>query len=101
MSEVFDNNVVSKFYNSLSTSLCARTCLYEIDKFKKDVNPDISAIKQLEKSYAAFSTNLESECMYLEKVLNYKVVPIQSLVRIQLESGLIVAERRQKGDKNE
>ncbi|MBC8586764.1 M14 family zinc carboxypeptidase [Paratissierella segnis] len=101
VSEVFDNSVVSKFYNSLSTSLCARTCLYEIDRLKRTGNKDISAIKQLEKSYSVFSKNLESECMYLEKELNYKVVPIQSLVRIQLESGLIVARRRLKGDKNE
>lgn len=95
-SEVFDNNVVSKFYNSLSTSLTARACQYELERLKREGCNDIFAFKQLQEVHEITSNNLKEECINLENELNYKVVPIQNLVRIQLESGLIVANRRQR-----
>ncbi|WP_313164870.1 M14 family zinc carboxypeptidase [Sedimentibacter sp.] len=95
-SEVFDNDLVSKFYNSLSTSLCARACQQELDKLKKEGCKDDEALCLLEEVYEVLSDNLKNECEYLENKLNYKVVPIRDLVRIQIECGLIVARRRQK-----
>lgn len=94
-SEVFDNDLVSKFYNSLSTSLAARACQYELDRLKKGGYQDSEAYRQLEEVYGVLSGNLKNECEYLENKLNYKVVPIRDLVRIQAECGLIVANRRQ------
>ena len=96
VSEVFDNDLVSKFYNSLSTSLCARACQHENDKMKKDGCNDHEALCLLEDTCEMLSEDLKNECEYLENKLNYKVVPIRDLVRIQIESGLIVAKRRQK-----
>lgn len=96
VSEVLDNNVVSKFYNSLSTSLSARACIYEINRLKKENSKNTQAIRQLQEVYEILSENLKNECINLESELKYKVVPIRNLVRIQLESGLIVANRRQK-----
>lgn len=94
ISEVFDNNVVSKFYNSLSTSLAARACEYELDRINREKCKDHDEFKQLQEVYEIISKSLKEECENLENELNYKVVPIQDLVRIQLESGLIVAKRR-------
>lgn len=96
VSEVFDNELVSKFYNSLSTSLSARACQYELDRLKKEGCEDNEASHQLQEVYEVLSKNLKNECEYLENKLNYKVVPIRDLVRIQIECGLIVASRRQK-----
>ena len=35
---------------------------------------------------------LEEECEFLENNLKYTVVPIKDLVKIQLESGLIISQ---------
>ena len=63
---------------------------------KKEGCKDDEALCLLEKVYEVLSYNLKNECEYLENKLNYKVVPIRDLVRIQIECGLIVARRRQK-----
>ncbi len=94
VSEVFDNNIVSKFYNSLSTGLSMRACEYELDRLGKESCEDKTAFKELRGVCDILSVKLIEECENLEKELDYKVVPIRDLVRIQLECGLIVARRR-------
>lgn len=97
VSEVFDNTTISRFYNSLSTGLIARTAEFEMERLKKEGCTDKKAFEDLENAHKAASEYLKESCEQLEKELNYTVVPIQKLVRVQVESGLIVSERKLRG----
>lgn len=92
VSEMFDNDMVTKFYNFLSTGLSLRACEFELDKIKS--NTESIGKKELENAHLELLKELEYNCNYLEKNLKYRALPIQTLVKIQLESGLIVANRR-------
>jgi hypothetical protein len=87
--EVFDNLLAAKFYNGLYLGLTVRTCEYEIDRLQH--TEDENALNILKGTYEMGQQFLKEYCDNLEKELNYTAIPIQKLVRIQVESGLLVA----------
>jgi hypothetical protein len=90
--EVFDNLQVSKFYNGLYLGLTVRTCEYEIERQKQQKNRDESAFSILKETRKRSEQFLKEYCTHLESELNYTAIPIQKLVRIQVESGLLVSD---------
>lgn len=94
VSEVMDNTVIARFYNSLLAGLIARGAEYELERLKKEDKADEQALIDLEGSRSRAAEYLKESCEELENELDYTVVPIQKLVQIQVESGLIVASRR-------
>ncbi|MFP3390090.1 M14 family zinc carboxypeptidase [Brevibacillus sp. SIMBA_040] len=94
VSEVLDNTVIARFYNSLLAGLVARGAEYEMERLKKEDNADNQALIDLEDARSRAAEYLKESCEKLEEELDYTVVPIQKLVQIQVESGLIVASRR-------
>jgi len=76
VAEKFDSYVISRFYGLLSFAMLHR-CV-------KDTKN-----KRVEKEVLQRITEWNEE---LEKQLSYKVIPIQSLVRVQLGSALVTAE---------
>lgn len=100
VSEIFDNLQTAKFYNALYLGLSLRTCEYEMERLMREESKDKSAMMQLQNTYEQGSIYLKEYCERLESELHYSVIPIQKLVRIQVESGLIVADYvRQKESK--
>lgn len=92
VAEVFDNLQAAKFYNGLYLGLTVRTLEFEIERQKRQGNRDDRAIKILVETFEKGEKILKEYCECLERELNYSVIPIQKLVRVQLESGLIVAD---------
>lgn len=82
IAEKFDSQVISLFYNLLSFGMLHR-CV-------KDTKNDEAENEVLERI-----TKLNQE---LEEQLSYKVIPIRSLVRVQLGSALFTAEYIDKKD---
>lgn len=89
VAEMFDALLVSRFYGTLSTAMTLRTINYELDKHNE---PDFKGLDVLKKAKEEISNYLDESCLFLEKEMNYTVVPIRDLVKIQLESGLIVSQ---------
>lgn len=92
VAEKFGCLMTSRFYDSLYYGLLVRAFeselrnLYEL----REIDPEKRAGLEmaLSRSQAAF----ERATDFLEENMNYRVVPIKTLVSIQLECGLIVAE---------
>jgi hypothetical protein len=76
VAEKFDSHVLSLFYNLLSLGMLYR-CV-------KNTGNDKAEEKALQRIHEVNAT--------LEKQLSYKVIPIRSLVRVQLGSALATAE---------
>ncbi|MCM3601739.1 peptidase [Robertmurraya korlensis] len=91
MAEVFDNLYASKFYNGLYLGLTVRTCEYEIERLQLLENRDEEALNKLKEAQEIGEKFLEDYCNVLETELDYTFIPIRKLVRIQVESGLLVA----------
>lgn len=89
VAEMFDALLISRFYATLCTSMTLRAITYELDKRHQADGKESEILRQAQELVSGY---LEEECSYLEKELNYKVVPIKDLVKIQLESGLIVSQ---------
>ncbi len=79
VSEVFDNTVLKRIFENLNLALLIRACDLEIQRGNGD-----KAI--LESVIAKADVLLKEGITYLEANTNYKVIPIQKLVRIQIES---------------
>lgn len=94
ISEELDNLLVTRFYNGLSIGMVARAARFEIDKLLKSESYDAGVLKELELVEEKASEKLKKNSDFLEKEMNYEVIPIQTLVRIQVECGLIVTQRR-------
>jgi hypothetical protein len=92
ISEIFDNLQIAKFYNALYLGLSLRTCEYEIERLKQEEANHDAAMLQLQNTHEQGEKFLKEYCEKLENELHYSVIPIQKLVRIQIESGLIVAD---------
>jgi hypothetical protein len=89
VSEVFDNKIVSQFYQGLMLGMFRRL-LHE-----NSVNgSDIIKAKQKEID-RIFDEHFES----LEKQLNYKPIPIKDLVTVQLLAGLNTADYVRRKEK--
>ena len=76
VAEKFDSHVISLFYNLLPLGMLHR-CI----KNTKNENTEKEVLQRLEKWNKT-----------LEKQLTYKVIPIRSLVRVQVGSALATAE---------
>ncbi|WP_040214519.1 M14 family zinc carboxypeptidase [Clostridium polynesiense] len=85
-SEALDNLDIPKFHRLFMWTLLIRSCEHELEK-----NPEAAVRKVLEEVHKIGEENFKNLSNVAEKSLNYQVVPIRKLVRIQLESGLIVA----------
>lgn len=92
VSEVFDNILIKKFYDSLTIGLTARAIQLEINNAKSDQSIYDSQLITLKEKLSIINKYLVKTCDELENELNYKVIPIQTLVRMQLYSGLKVLD---------
>ena len=91
MAEIFDNLQAAKFYNGLYLGLTVRTCEYEIERLRQQKNKEEIAMSKLMETCEKGEQFLKKYCENLECELDYTAIPIQKLVRIQVESGLLVA----------
>jgi len=96
VSEIFDNLQTAKFYHGLYLGLSVRTIEFEIERLLQEEADNKAALSKLNKALEKGTNQLKDYCQQLEKELNYSVIPIQKLVRIQIESGLIVAQHIRK-----
>lgn len=89
VSEKVDNLLVAKFYKSLSFGLLIRL-LENAENSDKIVDDSIrEEIKNKKQKIEKIHKDLID---YLEKELEYHVVPIKNLIKIQLGCGLVVAD---------
>ncbi len=93
VSEKFDNLTMAKFYKALSFGLMLRANETELETMKAVGEQNEEKWEALNKAMSIFEQKLKETTDYLESVLNYEVVPIKRLISIQMESGLIVADR--------
>ena len=89
--EKFDNLSVSRFYKLLTMGMLARANEWEL--------ADLADGPEQDEARAALTRGLDTaralhaeNAAQLEEELDYSVIPIQKLVRIQLECGLKAAE---------
>ncbi|WP_404332424.1 M14 family zinc carboxypeptidase [Mesobacillus maritimus] len=103
IAEVFDNLHGAKFYNGLYLGLTVRSCEYELDRLHRQETNEEEAIRKLQATHNKGERFLKEYCEALERELDYSFIPIQKLVRIQVESGLIVADsiRRKQGERQD
>lgn len=99
VSEAFDNIHVARVYNMLGIGMLIRASEYELEKLDASDKKNEKAIAALNEAKLKAEKELKSMSDELEKELNYSVIPIQKLVRVQLESGLIVANQINKSSK--
>ena len=86
--QVFDNLLSNRFYSNLGIVLLRRACDDELAR-EGICKETASILKEArEKLYEKECQNLAS----LEAELNYSVVPISHLVKVQLECGLLYAQ---------
>ena len=81
VSEVFDNKIVSQFYQGLMLGMFKRLLHESLEKGSPLLKEKSNEIDQL------FEKHFEE----LEKQLNYKAIPIKDLVTVQLLAGLNTA----------
>ena len=96
VAEKFDNQLVSKFYKMLSYGMLVRLSESELSKLKDKPEENAKEIEVLESAYENALAHLKKLSDHLEQEINYQVVPIQNLVAIQLECGLLMADYLQK-----
>jgi hypothetical protein len=83
VAEKFDSLVVSRFYHLLSMGMFVRMIQTELDT----AGPRPALEDALGKAEERFS----SQAAQLEKEMQYEMIPIQKLVRVQLGAGLLYA----------
>lgn len=84
-SEAFDSLDITRFYTLLSWGLSVRAIDYAIQH--TDIQPKLAqeALAQAKRGFDTLAAQLEHD-------IDYSVVPIRSLIGVQLESGLVVAD---------
>ena len=92
VAEKFDNLLIKKFYKLLQYGMLIRANELELERMKKngEANPEKEAA--LTAAAAAAEAEHKKLSDYLEKEIDYEVVPIRKLVYIQLCCGLNMAE---------
>ncbi|MEA4883251.1 MAG: M14 family zinc carboxypeptidase [Clostridia bacterium] len=85
--ETFDNLVISRFYDLLSMGMLLRLVRGELKRAGR--NGETARLKEAENE---LDRAISRGCADLEKELNYRVVPIADLVRVQLGSGMLLAK---------
>jgi hypothetical protein len=83
MAEKFDSLVIGRFYRLLSLGMFVR--LLDVQIAETGETPSLAAAR------AAARATFEARNSELEDELNYNVIPIQRLVRVQLGSALLAA----------
>ncbi len=92
VAEAFDSILCSKFYKLLSYGMLVRANELALSRLTEPTAENGVRRAKLQKALAA-STALHAQLAEeLEHDLHYAVIPIQKLVKIQLECGLKVAE---------
>lgn len=86
VSEEFEYRYVSKFYLLLSLGLQLRML-----SFEKDHCSDHLKLGLWETELAQAQHEFSDLCHVLEQGMDYSAIPIQKLVKIQLECGLVIA----------
>ncbi|KKK37433.1 hypothetical protein WQ57_13330 [Mesobacillus campisalis] len=99
VAEVFDNLYAAKFYNGLYLGLTVRACEYELERLQGSGNRDEGAILVVKEAHEKGQQFLKEYCEALENELNYHFIPIQKLVKVQVESGLVVAAKHGGGSR--
>lgn len=90
--ELFSNLLVSRFYDQLTLGMLARMMQAEIDSGNPSEN--IREVQQ------AAAQRLKEQGADLESKLNYRALPIRSLVGVQVCAGLATAEYLRNGAKH-
>jgi hypothetical protein len=92
VAEEFDNLLISQFYKSLSYGMVARMNEHELLQMREsgEHNPEKEAA--LGEALALAQKAHKDLTDQLERDIHYDVVPIQKLVSIQLECGLLVSD---------
>ncbi|PAE29266.1 peptidase [Paenibacillus sp. 7884-2] len=99
VSQIFDNLYTAQFYHNLFLGMTVRAIEFEIDKLKSSNIVNKEDLRLLENARIQSLKMLEKACAQLEADLDYEVIPIQTLVRIQIESGLKVVQHIAKTEK--
>ena len=84
---MFDNLLVSRFFQATITSLLIRACEMEAGRAQ-----DEAARRTLCEAQAFAEQYLKDECAYLESHMNYQAIPVKKLVTVQAECGLRAAQ---------
>lgn len=93
VSEWFSNILVAKVYKLLSIGMLIRAHEFELSKPHIHTEEKIEKFQNGRQEAQEIFTSLSK---YLEKEIDYSVVPIKNLIAIQLESGMIVSRYLQK-----
>ncbi len=89
IAEEFDNLLIAKFYKMLSYGLLVRA----VESILENKSyPDEETKARIEEIFNLVESKLKDLSDYLEKEMNYEVVPIRKLIAIQLECGLLVSQ---------
>ena len=88
-SQVFDSLNTMKFYSTLSIVLCRRACEEEL---AINAGLSFSQIAELKEAQEHLSKRETDNLDEMERQIPYSVIPIQNLVKVQLESGLLYAQ---------
>ncbi len=92
VAEKFDNLQISKFYKLLSYGMLVRANEQEMARMKEAGEENAEKAEALKKAFLAAEKAHKALAQELEESIVYEVVPIQKLVSIQLECGLLMAE---------
>lgn len=90
VAEKLDQLVVSKFYKMLCYGMLVRANEEELNRGNEEENEE--RIAALKAGREAALQGLKGITQFLENNLQYHVVPIRTLIAVQLESGLTVLE---------
>ena len=92
VAEEFDNMLVNKFYKLLSYGMLIRANEWELERMAAAGEKDEEKRAALAAAADMAAGEHRKLAEYLEKEIDYQVVPIRKLVYIQLKCGLLMAE---------
>lgn len=85
VSELFDNIYGVRYFECLNLAIAIRSCDFELSR------EDCKYKSILIENRAKLDSELVRMCEWLERNVNYEVIPIKRLVSIQTESALLAA----------
>ncbi len=92
VAEEFDNLLMDKFYKLLSYGMLIRANEWELERMDAAGEADAEKRNALTQAAKAAEEEHRKLAEYLEREIDYQVVPIRKLVYIQLKCGLLMAE---------
>lgn len=87
-SQAFSNHYNMKFYSNLSLVLLRRACEEELNKKEFFEEQKERLLEARDQIWEREKTNLKQ----MEEEIEYEVIPVSNLVKLQLECGLIYAQ---------